>query len=80
MELKRVFVRPEFQGQGLGTSLVENLLLWARELGYKTVLLETGKLLKESVHIYQKLGFQVIENYGPYKEIKESLSMRKDIE
>lgn len=41
-ELKRIFVRDVFQGRGIGTRLVLELLEWAKELGYKKVILETG--------------------------------------
>lgn len=75
VELKRVFVRPETQGKGIGTTLVAALIAWARELGYRRIILETGVLLAESCHVYKKLGFVVIPNYGPYEHMKESLCM-----
>lgn len=78
-ELKRVFVREEFQGKGIGTRLVLELLGWAKELGYKKVILETGELLQESCHVYRKVGFEVIENYGPYVSMAESLCMLKEL-
>lgn len=78
-ELKRVFVHSNVQGFGIGTTLINNLMEWARELGYTKMILETGKLLQESVHIYQKIGFQIIDNYGPYVNMKESLCMGIDL-
>lgn len=42
IELKRVFVHPEYQGQGIGSKLVSLLIEWAMELGYKRMILETG--------------------------------------
>lgn len=79
-ELKRVFVRPEFQGQGIGNKLVSLLMEWAAELGYRRMILETGELLAESCAVYKKLGFQVIPNYGPYVNMPESLCMARDLE
>ena len=75
VELKRVFVIPEEQGIGIGTMLVTKLIEWARELGYQQMILETGVLLSESCHVYKKLGFEVIPNYGPYADMPESLCM-----
>ena len=75
IELKRVFVRPEGQGHGIGTELVSKLIGWARELGYQRMILETGDLLTESVHVYSKLGFRKIPNYGAYADMPESLCM-----
>lgn len=79
VELKRIFVRPEYQKQGIGTKLVSLLIEWAKESGYRRIILETGELLKESCAVYQKLGFQVIPNYGPYVNMPESLCMAKEL-
>lgn len=78
-ELKRVFVRAEFQGKGIGTKLVLELIEWAKELGYKKLILETGELLQESCHLYQKVGFEKTDNYGPYISMPESLCMMKEL-
>lgn len=79
MEIKRVFVHTEYQGQGIGKQLVALLIEWAAELGYKRAVLETGELLAESCAVYKKLGFKVIPNYGPYVNMPESLCMAKDL-
>lgn len=79
MELKRVFVHTQYQGQGIGSRLVTLLIEWAIELGYNRMILETGELLAESCAVYRKLGFQVIPNYGPYLDMPESLCMAKDL-
>ena len=79
VELKRVFIYTEYQGQGIGTKLVSLLIEWAIELGYKRMILETGELLAESCAVYRKLGFQVIPNYGPYVNMPESLCMARDL-
>lgn len=80
MELKRIFVRPQAQGHGIGTSLVSKLVEWAKELGYKKMVLETGELLAESVHVYSKLGFERIQNYGQYAGMEDSYCMGKSLE
>jgi N-acetylglutamate synthase and related acetyltransferases len=79
IELKRVFVHAEYQGQGIGSKLVSLLIEWAEELGYQRMILETGELLAESCAVYKKLGFQVIPNYGPYVDMEESLCMAKEL-
>ena len=77
VELKRVFIHTEYQGQGIGSKLVSLLIEWSIELGYKRMILETGELLAESCAVYRKLGFKVIPNYGPYVNMPESLCMAK---
>lgn len=77
VELKRIFVHMQYQGKGVGTKLVSLLLEWARELGYDSIILETGALLEEACAVYKKLGFEIIPNYGPYVNMPESLCMEK---
>ena len=79
IELKRVFVHNEYQGQGIWSRLVSLLIEWAAELGYRRMILETGELLAESCAVYKKLGFAVIPNYGPYADMPESLCMAREI-
>lgn len=79
IELKRVFVHNEYQGQGIGSRLVSLLIEWAAELGYRRMILETGELLAESCAVYKKLGFAVIPNYEPYADMPESLCMAREI-
>ena len=79
VELKRVFIHTEYQGQGIGSKLVSLLIEWAMELGYKRMILETGEILVESCAVYSKLGFKVVPNYGPYVNMPESLCMARDL-
>ncbi len=58
IELKRVFVHAEYQGQGIGSRLVSLLIEWAVELGYKRMILETGELLAESCAMYKNWGLK----------------------
>ncbi|WP_242946100.1 hypothetical protein [Clostridium sp. DSM 8431] len=50
-----------------------------KRIGYKSIILETGKILAESCHVYKKLGFEEIPNYGPYINVPESLYMSKKL-
>ncbi|MDD3335522.1 MAG: GNAT family N-acetyltransferase [Eubacteriales bacterium] len=78
-ELKRIFVQPDWQRQGIGKELVIRLTEWARELGYQKLVLESAKALSEAHALYRRHGFEGIPNYGPYKGMDESLCMAKMI-
>lgn len=78
-EVKRVFIRKEFRGKGLSLLLMEELEKRAKEQGYKSFILETGKLLDGAMGLYQKIGFHIIENYGQYINMSESVCMRKEL-
>lgn len=79
MEIKRMFVHPEFRRLGIAKKILEQLEIWANELKYDTCILETGNKQKEAVILYQKLGYEVIPNYGQYEKVESSICMQKKI-
>lgn len=79
MEVKRMFVFPEIRGQGIATTILTELEDWSRELLYETCILETGKQQPEAIRLYQKNGYQVIENYGQYKGVENSVCFEKKL-
>ncbi len=78
-EVKRMFVRPEFRGQGIAGKVLQELESWADELGYKTLVLETGKAQPEAIGLYSKSGYNIIPNYGQYAGIENSVCMQKSL-
>lgn len=69
-EMKRMFVRPQAQGSGVGKRLATSVMKIASALGYATMRLNTGPLQTEAVNLYQKLGFKIIK---PYYDLPPSL-------
>jgi GNAT superfamily N-acetyltransferase len=67
-EVKRMYVRPEFRGQGIGRVLLEALVAEARQIGYQTVRLDSTRFMKAAHSLYRSAGFQEIEPY-PESEI-----------
>lgn len=79
MEVKRMYVLPEKRGQGFAPAILKELETWAKELGYKRCVLETGKKQPEAIALYQKSGYAIIENYGQYKGVENSVCFEKEL-
>ncbi|MGI8787195.1 MAG: GNAT family N-acetyltransferase [Pyrinomonadaceae bacterium] len=62
-EMKRLFVREDFRGSGLGKTLIERLLSEAKEIGYERMLLDTlPDKMPKAVKLYESHGFHKIES------------------
>lgn len=79
VEIKRMFVKPDFRGRGIAFQILQQLENWAAEFGYSYCILETGKKQPEAIALYKKSGYKVIPNYGQYKNVSNSVCMQKEI-
>ena len=65
-EMKRLYVRPQFRGHGLGLTLAERVIADARQIGYKYLRLDTVEpVMRAAVAMYRRLGFREIAPYRP---------------
>ena len=62
-EMKRLFVRSEARGLGLGRQLAERIIAEARARGYTEIILDTLPMMKDAQRMYERLGFVDIEPY-----------------
>ena len=79
VEIKRMYVVENLRGQGIAQQVLAELEKWARELNFSACILETGKKQPEAISLYQKAGYAIITNYGPYENIENSVCMEKKI-
>lgn len=78
-EVKRLFVRPEARGMGVGRALMATLEGAARDLGLTCLRLETGRALTAAARLYRASGFRECGTFGQYPEIAACLFMEKRI-
>lgn len=78
-ELKRMFVLPEARGLGIAQQIIKEVESKAAEQGFKMLILETLYKQLEAINLYQKMGFEIIENYEPYVGLANSICMGKNI-
>lgn len=68
-ELNKMAVNKELRGNGIGNQLINFIIDFAKKKKYKSVILYSNTVLKNSIHLYNKFGFKKIniENNTPYK-------------
>lgn len=65
-EIKRMYVRPEFRGLGLGRQMLNHLERYAQQHDINVLRLETGIHQHEAIALYEQFGFQRIPPFGEY--------------
>lgn len=65
-EIKRMYVAPEFRGQGIARKLLAALEDLALHLGYRSLYLATGDRQPEAIALYESSGYTPVEPYGKY--------------
>lgn len=71
-ELKRMYVRKEARGLGIGKEMLRESIEIGKKLGYKKMRLDTLPTMGPAIALYQKMGFYEIEPYrfNPIKGTK----------
>ncbi len=76
-ELSKMAVAEKVRGKGIGWLLGQAATNKARELGAKTVFLESNTVLEPAIRLYQKLGFRkVVGQPSPYKRANIQMELK----
>lgn len=80
VEIKRMFVHPDYRGKGISRNVLRSLEEWAGELGFSYSILETALKQPEAIGLYKSAGYKLIDNYGPYVNMPHSICFRKSMD
>jgi putative acetyltransferase len=78
-ELKRMWVNPDYRGQGIGRAVLDYLEAQARLRGCARFTLETGVRQPEALTLYERAGYQRCGPFGDYAEDPHSVFMHKTL-
>ena len=78
-ELKRMYVRPQFRGQGVGRAVLLALESHARTLGIERLVLETGIDQPEALALYERHQYIRRAPYGEYRDDPTSVFFEKQL-
>ncbi len=76
-EIRRMYVRPQFQRRGLARVVLEQIETTAAEAGFKRMILETGLAQPEAIELYRSAGYEDIPAFGFYAEEELSVHLGK---
>ncbi len=79
MEIKRMFVTPKERGKGIASMILKTMENWAANNNFSSCILETGLRQPEAIALYKKNNYLPQPNYGPYKEIPNSVCFIKKL-
>lgn len=71
-EVKRMYVRPEYRGNGYGRKMLNKLIEAAKEFGYSTLRLDTAEFMKAALGLYRSAGFKEREPYSGTEYTRDS--------
>ena len=77
-EMKRLYVRKQYQNLKLGRYLVDYIIRDARNIGYRYILLDTFPFLTRAIEMYKNRGFYEIESYNN-NPIDNSIYLKLDL-
>ena len=78
VEIKRVWVEPEYRGRHIASQMLEMLEEKGKEKGYKRAILQTRPIMLDAVKLYENRGYSLIDNYPPYDKLEGAICMALD--
>jgi len=74
-ELNKMAVKKDLRGKGIGHKLIQFIIDFAKNKKFKSVILYSNTVLKNSIHLYNKFGFKEIDSEGSTPYIRSDIKM-----
>ena len=78
-DIMNIVIKKTYRNQGIGTLLLENLILLAKDLNISTLFLEVTEQNKPAIHLYEKLGFEKLGVRKKYYNNNNGIIMKKNL-
>ena len=78
-DIMNIVIKKTYRNQGIGTLLLENLILLAKDLNISTLFLEVNEQNKPAIHLYEKLGFERLGIRKKYYNKNNGIIMKKNL-
>jgi GNAT superfamily N-acetyltransferase len=79
-ELRKMYLRPDWRGRGLGKSLLETALTHARAMGRNRIELETNRAMTAAIALYRSRGFREVSGEtSPRCDRRFELDLKGDV-
>ena len=78
-DIMNIVIKKTYRNQGIGTLLLENLILLAKDLNISTLCLEVNEQNKPAIHLYEKLGFKKLGVRKKYYNNNNGIIMKKNL-
>ncbi len=76
-ELNKMAVKKDLRGNGIGHQLIQYIIDYSIDKNFKSIILYSNTVLKNSIHLYKKFGFKEIDNPdAPYKRSDIKMELR----
>ena len=79
VEFKRVYVRKEYRKRGISYNLILQLEKSAIKSGFRHSYIVTGKNNQPARKLYEKLNYELIDNFGQFKDDDTVICMKKNL-
>ena len=78
-DIMNIVIKKTYRNQGIGTLLLQNLILLANDLNISTLFLDVNDQNKPAIHLYEKLGFEKLGVRKKYYNNNNGIIMKKNL-